>query len=140
MFEFENALSVMLTAMQNHNRCVISGDISQSHEIFAQVAAIKTLMETNSHKIETETVPYFENEDGEATGFLFPKLTISADYVDKYPGIKTLGFKTDRNMVSYKFKLPTDKLCPFGGDIADDCADCAYAGDYHYDCGECVRR
>ena len=23
--------------------------------------------------------------------------------------------------------------CPLGGDITDDCADCAYAGDYHYD-------
>lgn len=32
--------------------------------------------------------------------------------------------------------------CPLGGDIADDCADCAYACDYHYDpaSGECVRR
>lgn len=23
--------------------------------------------------------------------------------------------------------------CPLGGDIENDCADCAYAGDYHYD-------
>lgn len=28
-------------------------------------------------------------------------------------------------------------LCPLGGDITDDCADCPYAGDYHYVDGEC---
>ena len=31
-------------------------------------------------------------------------------------------------------------LCPLGGDINDDCADCCYAGEYHYVDGECVRR
>ena len=30
--------------------------------------------------------------------------------------------------------------CPLGGDITDDCADCAYAGDFHFVNGECVRR
>ena len=32
------------------------------------------------------------------------------------------------------------ELCPLGGDITDDCADCPYAGDYHYVDGECVIR
>ena len=26
-----------------------------------------------------------------------------------------------------------DVLCPFGGDVADDCDGCAYSGDYRYD-------
>ena len=30
--------------------------------------------------------------------------------------------------------------CPIGGDISNDCADCAYACDYHFVNGECVRR
>lgn len=30
--------------------------------------------------------------------------------------------------------------CPFGGDWADDCADCFYSGDYHYVDGDCLRR
>lgn len=30
--------------------------------------------------------------------------------------------------------------CPLGGDVANDCADCAYAGDFHYENGECVAR
>lgn len=30
--------------------------------------------------------------------------------------------------------------CPMGGDVSNDCADCAYAGDYHYVNGECVAR
>lgn len=30
--------------------------------------------------------------------------------------------------------------CPLGGDISNDCADCAYACDYHFVDGECVRR
>lgn len=30
--------------------------------------------------------------------------------------------------------------CPLGGDIMNDCADCAYAGEYHYKDGECVIR
>lgn len=32
--------------------------------------------------------------------------------------------------------------CPLGGDLADNCADCAYSGDYRYDpiTGDCVRR
>ena len=33
-----------------------------------------------------------------------------------------------------------DDDCPLGGDITDDCADCAYSCDYHYANGECVRR
>ena len=33
-----------------------------------------------------------------------------------------------------------DDDCPLGGDIANDCADCAYACDYHFVDGECVRR
>ena len=33
-----------------------------------------------------------------------------------------------------------DDECPLGGDISNDCADCAYACDYHYVDGECVRR
>ena len=33
-----------------------------------------------------------------------------------------------------------DGDCPLGGDITDDCADCAYSCDYHYENGECVRR
>ncbi len=32
--------------------------------------------------------------------------------------------------------------CPYGGDVADDCAGCAEGGDYHFDekTGECVKR
>ena len=32
--------------------------------------------------------------------------------------------------------------CPFGGDIANDCADCVYSVDYHYDYDEedCIAR
>lgn len=30
--------------------------------------------------------------------------------------------------------------CPLGGDISNDCADCAYTCDYHFVDGECVRR
>lgn len=30
--------------------------------------------------------------------------------------------------------------CPLGGDITDDCADCAYYCDYHYVNGECIKR
>lgn len=30
--------------------------------------------------------------------------------------------------------------CPLGGDITNDCADCAYSCDYHYENGECIRR
>lgn len=30
--------------------------------------------------------------------------------------------------------------CPLGGDISDDCADCAYSGDYHFENGNCVER
>lgn len=33
-----------------------------------------------------------------------------------------------------------DDDCPLGGDIANDCADCAYSCDYHYEDGECVAR
>lgn len=32
------------------------------------------------------------------------------------------------------------EACPLGGDVTNDCEDCAYAGDYHYEDGECVRR
>ena len=34
------------------------------------------------------------------------------------------------------------KLCPEGGSITGDCADCVYEGDYHYDfnTGQCVNR
>ena len=28
---------------------------------------------------------------------------------------------------------PFEGVCPLGGDIVDDCADCIYTGDYHYD-------
>ena len=31
-------------------------------------------------------------------------------------------------------------LCPLGGSLINDCADCVYAGDYHFVDGECVRR
>lgn len=34
----------------------------------------------------------------------------------------------------------TDDDCPLGGDITNDCADCAYSCDYHYVNGECIRR
>ena len=32
--------------------------------------------------------------------------------------------------------------CPYGGDVANDCADCAYGGEFHYDeeTDECVKR
>ena len=30
--------------------------------------------------------------------------------------------------------------CPLGGDIENDCADCAYSCDYHFVDGECVKR
>lgn len=30
--------------------------------------------------------------------------------------------------------------CPFNGDVANDCNDCAYSSDYHYMNGECVER
>lgn len=30
--------------------------------------------------------------------------------------------------------------CPLGGDIENDCADCAYSGDFHFKNGECVNR
>lgn len=33
-----------------------------------------------------------------------------------------------------------DENCPFGGDVANDCADCAYYCDYHYVNGECRER
>lgn len=33
-----------------------------------------------------------------------------------------------------------DDDCPLGGDITNDCADCAYSCEYHYENGECVRR
>lgn len=33
-----------------------------------------------------------------------------------------------------------EDLCPLGGDITNDCADCFYAGDYHYVNGDCVLR
>lgn len=31
-------------------------------------------------------------------------------------------------------------LCPLGGDIINDCADCFYAGEYNYRNGECISR
>ena len=34
----------------------------------------------------------------------------------------------------------TEDECPLGGDISNDCADCAYACDYHFVDGECVER
>lgn len=33
-----------------------------------------------------------------------------------------------------------EDICPFGGDITNDCTDCAYSGDYHFVNGECVER
>jgi hypothetical protein len=30
--------------------------------------------------------------------------------------------------------------CPHGGDVKNDCADCAYSGEYHFKDGECVLR
>jgi hypothetical protein len=33
-----------------------------------------------------------------------------------------------------------DDECPLGGDISNDCTDCAYACDYHFVDGECIRR
>lgn len=30
--------------------------------------------------------------------------------------------------------------CPFGGDVANDCADCVYSAEYHFVNGECVKR
>jgi hypothetical protein len=35
-----------------------------------------------------------------------------------------------------------EDVCPLGGDITNDCADCVYGVDYHYDkeLGECVER
>lgn len=33
-----------------------------------------------------------------------------------------------------------EQTCPLGGDLSDDCADCAYASDYHFVDGECVKR
>ena len=46
--------------------------------------------------------------------------------------------------IEYEFDIDgirsKDKECPLGGDITDDCADCAYSCDYHYVNGECVRR
>lgn len=32
------------------------------------------------------------------------------------------------------------EVCPLGGDISNDCAECIYYCDYHYVNGECVRR
>lgn len=32
------------------------------------------------------------------------------------------------------------ECCPLGGDISDDCADCAYSEDYHFVGGECKER
>ena len=37
-------------------------------------------------------------------------------------------------------KYEKEDECPLGGDIANNCADCAYAAEYHYIDGECVRR
>jgi hypothetical protein len=36
--------------------------------------------------------------------------------------------------------LPDDDLCPFHGDVANDCEDCPDSVDYHFDKGECVKR
>ena len=31
-------------------------------------------------------------------------------------------------------------VCPIGGNIGNDCQDCAYSSDYHFSNGECVSR
>lgn len=36
--------------------------------------------------------------------------------------------------------MTDEKKCPYGGDMANDCAGCVYAGDFHYEGGECVAR
>ena len=36
--------------------------------------------------------------------------------------------------------MKDEKKCPYGGDMANDCAGCVYAGDFHYEGGECVAR
>lgn len=137
---FDNLITCMLMSMKNYNRSIMDGNQQTGYEDMAQYIASKALMDENGYTYEVETVPYFEEENGDATNFMFAKLTLPAEYRDSHPIVKTLGFKTNRNSVIYEFDLPTDKLCPFGGDIANDCAECAYACDYHYVCGECVRR
>lgn len=44
--------------------------------------------------------------------------------------------------VSKQPETTVQHKCPLGGNIENDCADCAYAGDYHYDYAkqDCVLR
>lgn len=58
-------------------------------------------------------------------------------------GRKFIGIELDKHY----FDIATSRiseaqvdLCPMGGDVANDCADCTYSCDYHYENGECVRR
>ena len=58
---------------------------------------------------------------------------------------KFIGIELDKQYFDIAEKRINDAqadLCPLGGDIADDCADCPYAVDYHYDykTGDCLRR
>lgn len=59
--------------------------------------------------------------------------------------LKTIGYTpeeiTEELMTCNFDDEHTDEYeCPLGGDISNDCADCAYACDYHFVDGECVRR
>lgn len=53
----------------------------------------------------------------------------------KYKEINTEGSLEDATSC-----INCEDSCPHGGDIANDCEDCAYKYDYHYADGECVRR
>lgn len=58
-------------------------------------------------------------------------------------GRKFIGIELDKRYFEIAEKRICEsiaELCPLGGDITDDCADCPYSCDYHYENCECVRR
>lgn len=77
----------------------------------------------------------------------------SEEFYAKYPTITWSA--SDKFKVSFSDSVVSSEIirdltedavnrdiedCPFGGDISDDCADCAYNEDYHYSDGECKER
>jgi len=60
--------------------------------------------------------------------------------VDYSAAIHDIYSKEPESILIISSSNSDDNVCPFGGDIENDCADCIDSGEYHFENGECVER
>ena len=104
MSYFENGIVMLMMAMKQYNSCIADGDIPKSLTAFATYNQTKHCLSVNHHDLEIETTPVDCSASVNGKNFIFTKLTMAPEYADKYPVLKTMGFKTDTTGVFYEFK------------------------------------